>query len=157
MVVRPIGRYQQPGYDPPGWATRPTVWELTAEIFHGPILDGDVGFGHRDFYPGNLLWSGRHLSGVVDWQAACLRPSSIDPGHSRLNMLYNEASLADKLRRAWEKRSGRQFEPWADVIKGHAGVEVGDGDRDRVHVLEERCHEPSLSSEPLVASAAPHF
>ncbi len=57
------------------------------QIFHGPILDGDVGFVHRDFYPGNLLWSGGHLSGVVDWQAACLRLSSIEPGHCRLNML----------------------------------------------------------------------
>jgi hypothetical protein len=31
-------------------------------------------------------------------------------------MPYYEASLADELRRAWEKRSGRQFDPWADVM-----------------------------------------
>ena len=116
LVVRPIGRYQQTGYDPPRWATRPSVWERAVEVFHGPIPAGDVGFVHRDFHPGNLLWSRGHLSGVVDWQAACLGPFSIDPGHCRLNMLYYDALLADELRRIWEQRSGRKFDPWADVM-----------------------------------------
>ena len=87
-----------------------------AEVFHGPVPAGDVSFVHRDFHPGNLLWSRGHLSGVVDWQSACLGPSSIDPGHCRLNMLYYDAALADELRRAWEQRSGRAFDPWADVM-----------------------------------------
>jgi aminoglycoside phosphotransferase (APT) family kinase protein len=115
-ALRLIGRYRQSSYDPPRWATRPRAWERAVEIFHGPVPADDVGFVHRDFHPGNLLWSRGHLSGVVDWQSACLGPSSIDPGHCRLNMLYYDAALADELRQAWEQRSGRAFDPWADVM-----------------------------------------
>jgi aminoglycoside phosphotransferase (APT) family kinase protein len=116
VALRPIGRYRQMSYDPPRWATQPWAWERAVEIFHGPVPADDVGFVHRDFHPGNLLWSRGHLSGVVDWQSACLGPSSIDPGHCRLNMLYYDAALADELRQAWEQRSGRGFDPWADIM-----------------------------------------
>jgi aminoglycoside phosphotransferase (APT) family kinase protein len=116
LAVRPISRYEQASYGPPRWATRPKVWERAAEVFLRPIPIDDAAFVHRDFHPGNLLWSRGHLSGIVDWQAACLGPSSIDPGHCRLNMLYYDASLADELRRAWEERSARRFDPWADVM-----------------------------------------
>jgi hypothetical protein len=95
---------------------RPRAWERATEVFCGPVPASDVGFVHRDFHPGNLLWSRGHLSGVVDWQSACLGPASIDPGHCRLNMLYYDAALADELRQAWELRSGRAFDPWADIM-----------------------------------------
>jgi aminoglycoside phosphotransferase (APT) family kinase protein len=112
---RPIEHYRQTRYEPPRWATRPRTWERAVEVFHGPVPVTDVSFVHRDFHPGNVLWSRGRLSGVVDWQAACLGPSSIDPAHCRLNMLYSDAPLADELRWAWEQRSGRQFDPWADA------------------------------------------
>jgi aminoglycoside phosphotransferase (APT) family kinase protein len=114
--LRRIERYNQTSYTPPRWATRRRTWERAAEIFHGPVPTSDTTFVHRDFHPGNVLWSKGRLSGVVDWQAACQGPSSIDPGHCRLNMLYYDASLADELKRAWEQRSGRPFDPWADVM-----------------------------------------
>jgi aminoglycoside phosphotransferase (APT) family kinase protein len=116
VTIAPISRYLQSNYDPPRWATRPKVWERAVEVFHGPIPCGDVGFVHRDLHPGNLLWSRRHLNGIVDWQAACIGPHSIDPGHCRLNLLYYDDGLADQLRRAWEHRSGRPYDPWADVM-----------------------------------------
>ncbi len=115
-VLRPIGHYRQASYDPPRWATRPRAWARAAEVFQGPVPASNVSFVHRDFHPGNLPWSRGHLSGVVDWQSACLGPSSIDPGHCRLNMLYYDAALADELRQAWEQRSGRAVDPWADVM-----------------------------------------
>jgi aminoglycoside phosphotransferase (APT) family kinase protein len=116
VAIAPIGRYRQSSYDPPRWATRPKVWERAVEAFHGPIPSGDVGFVHRDFHPGNLLWSRRHLNGIVDWQNACIGPHSIDPGHCRLNFLYYDDGLADQLRSAWEHHSGRPYDPWADVM-----------------------------------------
>ena len=116
QAVRTIQRYAQSGYDPPRWSTRSQVWEPAVEIFHQPIPANDVGFVHRDFHPGNLLWFRGRLSGVVDWLAACLGPSSIDPGHCRLNMLYYDSALADELRRAREQPSGHQFNPWADIM-----------------------------------------
>jgi len=116
VTIAPISRYRQSSYDPPRWATRPKVWERAVEAFHGPIPSTDIGFVHRDFHPGNLLWSRRHLNGIVDWQAACLGPRSIDPGHCRLNFIYYDHGLADQLRNAWEDRRGRPYDPWADVM-----------------------------------------
>ena len=116
LSVRPIDRYRQTSYDPPRWTTRPKLWERAVEVFHGPMPTADIGFVHRDFHPGNLLWTKRHLTGVIDWQAACIGPTSIDPGHCRLNMLYYDPPLAEELRRGWEQRSGKSYDPWADVM-----------------------------------------
>lgn len=115
-AVPPIERYEQRVYQPPAWSTRPGVWERAFELFHGPIPDCDVGFVHRDFHPGNTLWRRGRLSGVTDWQAACVGPASIDPGHCRLNLLYTSLERAEQLRTTWERRSGHRYQPWADVM-----------------------------------------
>jgi aminoglycoside phosphotransferase (APT) family kinase protein len=116
VSVPPISGYAQKSYDPPRWATRPEVWRRAVEIFLGPTPSTDLRFVHRDFHPGNVLWSKAQLTGLVDWQSACIGPASIDPGHCRLNMLYYEPDMADELRTIWEQRAQRTFDPWADVI-----------------------------------------
>ena len=116
VAVHPIARYDQRNYQPPDWAERPDVWETAIEIFRGPIPGGDNCFVHRDFHPGNLLWRRGRISGVVDWQAACIGPASIDPAHCRMNLLYFDQDLADEFREVWEQRSGLRFHPWADVM-----------------------------------------
>jgi aminoglycoside phosphotransferase (APT) family kinase protein len=111
-----IRRYDQTSYAPPRWAERPRVWETAIEVFHHPIPEVDVGFVHRDFHPGNILWRHNDLTGVVDWQAACRGPASIDPGHLRMNLLLYNATLAEELRVTWQRRSGKAYHPWADVM-----------------------------------------
>ena len=111
-----IATYRQAAYQPPRWTTSPAVWERAIEVFDGPIPAADVGFVHRDFNPGNVLWVRGQLNGVVDWQAACVGPRSIDPAHCRLNLLRYDPGMADDVRRVWEQRSGLVFDPWADVV-----------------------------------------
>jgi len=111
-----IRRYNQTSYTPPRWAERPRVWDTAIEVFHEPIPDVDIGFVHRDFHPGNTLWRRTELTGVVDWQAACRGPASIDPGHLRMNLLLYNAPLAEELRVTWQRRSGQTYHPWADVM-----------------------------------------
>jgi aminoglycoside phosphotransferase (APT) family kinase protein len=41
---------------------------------------------HRDFHPGNILWSDGRLSGIVDWVSACVGPALFDDGHLRVNL-----------------------------------------------------------------------
>jgi aminoglycoside phosphotransferase (APT) family kinase protein len=41
---------------------------------------------HRDFHPGNVLWVGSAISGVVDWGNACLGPAEFDLAHYRVNL-----------------------------------------------------------------------
>ncbi len=113
--LQPINTYQQSSYQPPRWTERPELWERAIELFHGPIPITDAGFIHRDFNPGNILWVRRELTGIVDWQAACVGPRSIDPAHCRLNLFQYNPAMADDVRRLWEQRSGLTFDPWADL------------------------------------------
>ena len=108
--------YAQSRYDPPRWTRDPALWERAVELFHRPVPTADVGFVHRDFNPGNLLWIRSQLSGVVDWQWACVGPRSIDPAHCRLNLFQYSPTMADDVRTVWEERSGLTFDPWADLV-----------------------------------------
>jgi aminoglycoside phosphotransferase (APT) family kinase protein len=107
--------YAQSRYDPPRWTRDPALWERAVELFHRPVPTADVGFIHRDFNPGNVLWDRRRLSGLVDWQWACVGQRSIDPAHCRLNLFHYSPTMADDVRTVWEQRSGLTFDPWADV------------------------------------------
>jgi len=107
--------YEQRSYSPPKWATNPGVWERAIELFHGPVLDTDRCFVHRDFHPGNLLWRRGRVTGVVDWQSACVGPPSVDIGHCRANVLGYAPELADWFTYLAEQAMGRPFHPWADI------------------------------------------
>jgi len=114
----PVGVYEnyaQESYAPPKWATKPTMWERAVEVFHGPILDGGRCFIHRDYHPGNVLWKRGHVTGVVDWQSACIGPSSVDIGHCRANFLGYAPKLAVRFTRYAEAALGTRFHPWADI------------------------------------------
>jgi hypothetical protein len=63
----------------------------------------------------DVLWVRGRLSGVVDWQWACVGPRSIDPAHCRLNLFHYSPTMADDVRTVWEQRSGLSFDPWADL------------------------------------------
>ena len=113
--VRPFAVYAQESYALPKWATKPTVWERAIEIFHGPVPDQDRTFIHRDFYPGNVLWHRKTVSGLVDWEAASVGPPSMDVAHCRINLLYEGLDTAEVLTREWEQHTGRTFNRWADI------------------------------------------
>jgi aminoglycoside phosphotransferase (APT) family kinase protein len=110
-----LATYAQKRYDPPRWTRDPALWEWAVELFHRPVPTSDVGFVHRDFNPGNVLWVRSRLSGLVDWQWACVGPRSIDPAHCRLNLFHYNPTMADDVRTVWEQRSGLTFDPWADL------------------------------------------
>ena len=113
-----LGRYfnyEQESYEPPRWASDPSMWERAIEIFHGPILDRDRCFVHRDYHPGNVLWRRGRITGVVDWQSACTGPPSIDIAHCRANLLRYAPDLADVYTRFAEDTTGRPFQRWADI------------------------------------------
>jgi len=113
--LAPLATYPQRSYDPPRWTNDPGLWERAVELFHRPVPASDVGFVHRDFNPGNVLWVRDRLSGLVDWQWACVGPRSIDPAHCRLNLFHYNPTMADEVRSVWEQRSGLRFDPWADL------------------------------------------
>ena len=71
------------------------MWERAVEVFLGDVPAHDVGFIHRDFHPGNVLWKRRRLTGIVDWQAASIGPRSVDIGHCRANLMFDDPPRAD--------------------------------------------------------------
>ena len=74
-TVRPFAVYAQKSYALPKSVTKPLVWERAIEIFHGPILDDDRAFIHRDFYPGNVLWQRKMVSGFGRLGSCECRPA----------------------------------------------------------------------------------
>ncbi len=107
--------YEQVSYEPPAWVANRPAWERAVEIFHGPVLDPERCFVHRDFHPGNVLWQRGRVSGVVDWASGCLGPPSVDIGHCRANFLGYAPDLADLYTERAERATGRPFHPWADI------------------------------------------
>lgn len=107
--------YPQDRYEVPSWATDAHLWEQAIDVFHGPILDEDRCFVHRDFHPGNVLWQRGRVTGVVDWQSACIGPPSIDVAHCRANLLRYAPDLADAYTELAEHAMGRPFHRWADI------------------------------------------
>ena len=61
------------------------------------IKPGAPALLHGDFWPGNLLWLGETLSGIIDWEDAMLGDPLGDLGKSRLEMLWSlgEAAMGD--------------------------------------------------------------
>jgi aminoglycoside phosphotransferase (APT) family kinase protein len=108
--------YEQSSYSPPRMALRPLIWERAFEVFHGSAPTCERVFIQRDFHPGNVLWKTGSVSGVVDWQAACIGPPSIDVGHCRANLFEYGLPVADDFKAAWERLTGRTYDPWAEVV-----------------------------------------
>ena len=114
-MVRPLSVSAQESYALPKWVTKPAAWERAIEVFHGPVLDEDRTFIHRDFYAGNVLWHRRTVSALVDWEAASVGPRSMDVAHCRINQLYEGLDTAEVFTREWEQHTGRTFNRWADI------------------------------------------
>ena len=85
------------------------------------------GFLHRDFHPGNVLWSGR-TAHVVDWANACSGPWGCDVAHCRSNLIDLVGSgRADDFLRAYLELTGATYDPFWEIAsvleQGHLAVE----------------------------------
>jgi aminoglycoside phosphotransferase (APT) family kinase protein len=70
----------------PTFSTRPGLWERVADFLDGPRPAHRETFIHRDYHPGNVLWDGMRVTGVVDWATAAWGPPGIDLARMRLNL-----------------------------------------------------------------------
>jgi aminoglycoside phosphotransferase (APT) family kinase protein len=71
---------------PPAGTARPEVWERGFAVFDDPPPTAERRFIHRDFHPGNVLWTGGEVTGVVDWASTSVGSPSADVGHCRVNL-----------------------------------------------------------------------
>jgi aminoglycoside phosphotransferase (APT) family kinase protein len=85
--IPPYRRYYEPDrLAVPRWATDPGLWEEAIAVAHREPPDLPVRFIHRDFHPGNTLWEGAELTGVIDWTTGSSGPAAVDLGHLRWNL-----------------------------------------------------------------------
>ena len=102
----------------PSWTTRPAVWERAIEVRRSGVLAFTPTFIHRDYHPGNVLWQGSRLSGIVDWAGSCIGPAPVDVAHCRVNLaLAISCDAADDfLRRAEDLGVVTGHDPTWDLI-----------------------------------------
>jgi aminoglycoside phosphotransferase (APT) family kinase protein len=91
----PVAAAELPPYRPyslshpaqvPRWTRDRGAWQEAWRIFQGPRPAEPACFIHRDYHPGNVLWTGARPSGVVDWLHGSWGPPAADVGHCRLNL-----------------------------------------------------------------------
>ena len=69
----------------PRWWRDPATWDRAVRLSADGPPGGEPVVIHRDFHPGNILWTDA-ISGVVDWGNACLGPAAFDLAHYRVNI-----------------------------------------------------------------------
>ncbi len=88
--IPPYRRYHEPErLAVPPWAADRDVWERAIALAHEAPPALPDRFIHRDFHPGNTLWEGAELTGVVDWTTGSRGPGAVDLGHLRWNLVVD--------------------------------------------------------------------
>ena len=97
--VPPYRRYYEPErLAVPSWAADRDVWERAIALAHEPPPGLPERFIHRDYHPGNTLWEGAELTGIVDWTTGSRGPGAVDLGHLRWNLVVDHGQrVADAL------------------------------------------------------------
>ena len=135
-----------PGYAPyedrrsmvsPSFSTVPGLWERVARVIAGPRPATRGIFIHRDWHPGNVLWDGERVTGVVDWATAARGPAGIDLARMRVNLAARQGrTAADRFVGFYVAAGGdasARHPFWdlldaADALPEHAGpIEPGAG------------------------------
>ena len=118
----------------PRWATDVALWEKAIAVAHQDPPELPQRFIHRDFHPGNTLWEGAELTGVIDWTTGSRGPAAVDLGHLRWNLAvdYGER-VADAV------LPHPEHHPYYDVVTALDVVAELDtfDDRTEVERLEE--------------------
>ena len=70
--------------------------------------DTAAGLIHRDFHPGNTLWLGDEVSGLIDWAETSWGPPDLDVAHACSNFaMLHSVDDAVAFRRAYLDAGGR--------------------------------------------------
>ena len=123
---------------PPPAATWPALWERAIELWRDLPPYRPV-FVHRDFHPGNVLWSRGRLTGIVDWANACRGPIGCDLAHCAANLrAWAGDDAATGFLAAYRSLTGQVLEPFWEMAS----------------ILE---HSPSGLTPAAVAAAEPRL
>ena len=108
-----------PHLTPPAWSRVPRLWEQAIAIAQGPAPSFRECLIHRDYHPCNVLWSGKRVSGMVDWPNGCLGAANVDIAWCRSNLVFlHGIPAADGFLQAYERLVGTSFayHPFWDML-----------------------------------------
>ncbi|WP_405879322.1 alpha/beta fold hydrolase [Streptomyces sp. NBC_01136] len=97
------------------------LWERAVDVIRREPPAYEGGFLHRDFHPGNVLFSGAgdtlRVSGVVDWVETSWGPADLDVAHcsTALALLHGEA-YGLGFRARYEAHGGRRLADGEDHL-----------------------------------------
>lgn len=98
---------------PPPLSTRPAVWNKAIDLWQNAMPAYRRVLIHRDFHPGNVLWSRRRVTGVVDWANACRGPAGCDVATCWSNLvLWAGRDTAEEFVKAYESITGGALHPF---------------------------------------------
>lgn len=101
---------------PPPTAHDPHLWERALHLRATAMPTYRPVFIHRDYHPGNVLWSRGQVSGVVDWAHGCRGPWECDIATCRSNLRHLAGpDDADRFLHAYTTLTGRSFHPYWDL------------------------------------------
>jgi aminoglycoside phosphotransferase (APT) family kinase protein len=93
------------------------------------VADSERGcFTHQDFHPGNVVWRGDRVAGVVDWLYASVEPRQAAVAYCRKDLaIHPGGDAADRFLRAYEAEVGERLDHMAlwDVLYGSKAMEWG--------------------------------
>jgi len=96
---------------PPAHSDRPELWQAAYTQWRDHVPAYAATFVHRDFHPGNVLWSRGRATGVVDWPNACRGPWGCDIAHCRDNLVSLAGpAAADRFLAEYESLTGRTYD-----------------------------------------------
>lgn len=100
----------------PAWTSRPGLWRSARSLLARPPAHYVPTFTHSDYQHFNIIWSGKRLSGVVDWVYAGPDHPDADAAHCRLNLaILFSIESAERFRECFEAEAGRPMDPWWDL------------------------------------------
>ena len=129
---------------PPAWAGRADVWERAFGVVDSAPPGEERLFVHRDYHPGNVLWEGGRVSGIVDWVNASIGSPWADVGHCRVNIASELGQqAADRFLDLYRAVSGRtdDYDPYWDISAAIGGLD------------EDVDDEPSPADDRFLAAA----
>lgn len=94
----------------PSWTNHREPWERLIRLANEARPRTPFRFTHGDYHPGNIIWDGQRLSGVIDWQGAIIGPPQRDLAHCRANLgLLEGPDAADAFHTEYLAAGGREW------------------------------------------------
>ncbi len=105
--------YEEEMTTPPIRTQQPALWEQAIDLWRRAVPAHEAVLIHRDFHPGNVLWSRGTMTGLVDWANGCRGPAGCDVATCHSNLVdWAGPAAADAFVSAYEAITGQALHPF---------------------------------------------